>query len=71
MRWELLTTTELAALSRELPVVMNIAAVEQHGPHLPLATDSLVGEHFASRRWVAQLITWILQGACRYDTRRC
>jgi creatinine amidohydrolase len=49
MRWELLTTTELAALSRELPVVMNIAAVEQHGPHLPLATDSLVGEHFASR----------------------
>lgn len=49
MRWELLTTRKLAALSRELPVIMNIAAIEQHGPHLPLATDSLVGEHFMSR----------------------
>lgn len=49
MKWELLTTSRLAALSRELPVVMNVAAIEQHGPHLPLATDSLVGEHFLSR----------------------
>jgi creatinine amidohydrolase len=49
MKWELLTTDKLAAISRELPVVMNIAAIEQHGPHLPLATDSLVGEHFLSR----------------------
>lgn len=49
MRWELLTTRKLAALSRDLPVVMNIAAIEQHGPHLPLATDSLVGDHFLTR----------------------
>ena len=49
MRWELLTTRKLGTLSRELPVVMNIAAIEQHGPHLPLATDSLVGDHFLTR----------------------
>jgi creatinine amidohydrolase len=49
MKWELLTTRQLAAVSRELPVVMNIAAIEQHGPHLPVATDSLVGAHFTER----------------------
>jgi creatinine amidohydrolase len=49
MRWEDQTTRQLASLSRDLPVVLNVAAVEQHGPHLPLATDSLVGEHFLSR----------------------
>jgi creatinine amidohydrolase len=49
MKWEELTTRQLSSLSRELPVVLNIAAIEQHGPHLPLATDSLVGEHFLSR----------------------
>ncbi|HEY0940302.1 MAG TPA: creatininase family protein [Steroidobacter sp.] len=46
MKWELLSTRTLAKISRDLPVVMNIAAIEQHGPHLPLATDSLVGAHF-------------------------
>jgi creatinine amidohydrolase len=49
MKWELLSTRQFAAVSRDLPVVMNIAAIEQHGPHLPLATDSLVGMHFLER----------------------
>lgn len=49
MRWELLSTRRLGALDRGIPVVLNIAAIEQHGPHLPLATDSLVGEHFLSQ----------------------
>jgi creatinine amidohydrolase len=49
MNWELLTSAQLATVSRDLPVVMNIAAVEQHGPHLPLATDSLIGAHFLER----------------------
>jgi creatinine amidohydrolase len=49
MKWELLSTEQLSAVSRELPVIMNIAAIEQHGPHLPLATDSLVGAHFLDR----------------------
>jgi len=49
MKWEDLTSRQIAALSRDIPVVLNIAAIEQHGPHLPLATDSLVGEHFLQR----------------------
>lgn len=35
----------IAGLSRETPVILPVAAVEQHGHHLPLATDSiLLGE---------------------------
>jgi len=30
-------------------VVMAFGATEQHGPHLPLATDALIGDHLARR----------------------
>lgn len=33
---------EIAELSRDLPVVIPVAAVEQHGHHLPVITDSLL-----------------------------
>lgn len=49
VKWENLTTRELEGISRDLPAVMNIAAIEQHGPHLPLATDSIIGAHFLDR----------------------
>lgn len=40
-----LTWPEVDALSRDMPVIAPIAAVEQHGYHLPLYTDSyLLGE---------------------------
>ena len=40
-----LTWPEIAALVPHTPVVVPVAAVEQHGRHLPLATDSmLLGE---------------------------
>lgn len=32
----------MAALSRDIPVVIPVAAVEQHGHHLPVFTDSLL-----------------------------
>src|SRR5687767_998968 len=32
----------VAALSKDTPVVFPIAALEQHGPHLPVFTDSLL-----------------------------
>src|SRR3954469_4125946 len=40
-----LTSPAVAALSRDTPVVFPVAALEQHGKHLPLFTDSmLLGE---------------------------
>ncbi len=37
-----LTWPQLAALAPDTPVIIPIAAVEQHGHHLPLYTDSLL-----------------------------
>ena len=40
-----MTWPEVAALPRETPVIFPVAALEQHGPHMPLFTDSvLMGE---------------------------
>jgi creatinine amidohydrolase len=40
-----LTWNEVDKLSRDLPVIVPVAALEQHGGHLPLFTDSmLLGE---------------------------
>jgi creatinine amidohydrolase len=30
-------------------IVVAFGATEQHGPHMPLATDALIGDHFARR----------------------
>jgi creatinine amidohydrolase len=46
MIWDQLTTEEIGALDKTIPVVLLTAATEQHGPHLPLCTDRLIGEHF-------------------------
>lgn len=46
MFWDQLTSPEIDALDRNIPVVLPVAATEQHGPHLPLATDRMIGEHF-------------------------
>lgn len=46
MYWDTLTHPEIAALDKSIPVLLPVAATEQHGPHLPLSTDRLIGEHF-------------------------
>ena len=46
MYWDQLTSPQIDALDRSIPVVLPVAATEQHGPHLPLATDRMIGEHF-------------------------
>ncbi|MDH3709025.1 MAG: creatininase family protein [Cyclobacteriaceae bacterium] len=46
MIWDQLTSEELASCDRHTPVLLLTAATEQHGSHLPLATDRLIGEHF-------------------------
>lgn len=47
--WERLTSAELGRVDRGIPVVLPLGAVEQHGPHLPLATDRIIAEHFRAR----------------------
>ena len=46
MYWDQLTSPQIDRLDRRIPVILPMAATEQHGPHLPLATDRLIGEHF-------------------------
>jgi creatinine amidohydrolase len=48
MIWDQLTSKQLAALDKNIPVLLNLAATEQHGAHLPVSTDRLIGEHFAA-----------------------
>ena len=43
MRWEELTSQDVAALDRERTVVtLPLGSVEQHGNHLPLGTDTML-----------------------------
>ncbi len=40
-----MTWPEIGNLSRDIPVLMPVAALEQHGRHMPVFTDSmLLGE---------------------------
>src|ERR1700730_12244032 len=43
--WIELTTEEFAALDPEKTIaVLPIAAIEQHGPHLAVSTDTIIGQ---------------------------
>lgn len=46
MIWDNLTTEQTDKINKNLPVLILFCATEQHGPHLPLSTDRLIGEHF-------------------------
>lgn len=44
-RWDDLTTNELDEWrSRDPVAVLPLAAIEQHGPHLPVSTDRIIGD---------------------------
>jgi creatinine amidohydrolase len=49
MKWIELRSSQIGALSRDTVLVLPTAAVEQHGPHLPVGTDSLIAEGIADR----------------------
>jgi len=42
-------TTEAAIEAGTDTVIIPVGSVEQHGPHLPLATDAVIGEELAKR----------------------
>jgi creatinine amidohydrolase len=48
MIWQELTTNDFDSIDRGIPVMLPVAAIEQHGPHLPLATDRMIAEHYTS-----------------------
>ena len=49
MNWDQLTSPEIDALDRSIPVILPVAAIEQHGLHLPLATDRIIVEYFCQQ----------------------
>jgi creatinine amidohydrolase len=48
MIWQELTSTDFVSIDNTTPVLLPVAAIEQHGPHLPLATDRIIDEHLAT-----------------------
>lgn len=48
MRWRDMTAQELRELDRRVPALLPLAAVEQHGPHLPVATDWIIAEQLCA-----------------------
>jgi creatinine amidohydrolase len=41
VKWEDLTSKDIAGIDKNLPAVIPIGSIEVHGPHLPLGTDIL------------------------------
>ena len=50
MYWEKMTSGAIDAVDRKVPIILNLAAIEQHGPHLPVDTDVVIGAHILSAR---------------------
>ena len=48
-RWQDLAWTDFAALPPETVAVLPLAAIEQHGPHLPLSTDAEINAGMLAR----------------------
>jgi len=58
-----MTAAQIAALPDRAwaPVILPVGAIEQHGPHLPVAVDSFLGQV-----WVDQLVGRLPPGASCY-----
>lgn len=49
MIWEELTSSQMAQVDKNLPILVNLSATEQHGNHLPLGTDRIIGDYFCRK----------------------
>src|SRR3974390_1436963 len=50
--WNELTSADLAKINPERMIaVIPVAATEQHGPHLPLGTDTFIAEGMIAEVW--------------------
>lgn len=49
MIWEELNTRQMREVDKNLPVMVNLSATEQHGNHLPLGTDRIIGDYFCRK----------------------
>ena len=48
MKWVELNSPQLGSVSRETICVLPLGATEQHGPHLPVATDQIIADGLAA-----------------------
>ena len=48
-RWEALAWTEFRDLPPDCVAILPVAAIEQHGPHLPLAVDAALNTAILER----------------------
>jgi creatinine amidohydrolase len=49
MKWIELSSPHIANLSRDTICLLPLGATEQHGPHLPVATDQIIADALAER----------------------
>ena len=49
IEWKHLTSDEVPALDRRLPVIIPVGLIEAHGPHLALSVDLDTAEYFSRR----------------------
>jgi creatinine amidohydrolase len=63
-----LTSPDIATLPKDrAAVVLSVASIEQHGPHLPCVTDSLVGQTLlgmALERLRPEVQVWVVPPLC-------
>jgi creatinine amidohydrolase len=60
LRWAEYRTTEFASIDADATIaILPLAAVEQHGPHLPVGTDSFIAEGMLTTTAAILPVQWV------------